>query len=96
MSQELVPVEKDSGFTSQGFASFPNCYEDNKRIGAVSEWEDAAIQHKFKEYDSFAKRTDLMPRARETANRIGRHLVFEKMWRAGLFEKAPDDPGELA
>lgn len=109
MSKELVkPETPDSGFAGEGFTPFPSLMGDLELVKGIGDYildrnldpqprySDVRIAEWIKQYSDFVKQPDTMPRAKATATQIGRHLVFEKMWRAGLFEKAPDDSGELA
>lgn len=75
-----------SGFTGEGFQTFPPSYEDNKKVGVFSELSDLALGHKVGEYRAFAQRDDVMPRALETTARILTHANFEVDYRAGKYD----------
>lgn len=66
-----------NGFTSEGFESFPSLYHDTERIHTVLEWPSEVLISRITEYAKFAARTDNMPRAQETADRILSHMQFE-------------------
>lgn len=70
-----------SDFSGDGFTSFPNIYEDNKRVSEFSGLEQPVLERKLGEYTLFLQRNDLMPRARATGERILNHLIFEQTWR---------------
>ena len=79
-------LENLSGFTGSGFDSMPNFYEDNKNIGSISTLGDAALQHMYETYTAWAARKDIMPRAKQAAERILNHLEFEFRYQAGVYE----------
>jgi glycine betaine/choline ABC-type transport system substrate-binding protein len=70
-----------SEFSSEGFTSFPNTYEDNKHVANISDLEQPVLEWKLGEYTAFLQRDDLMPRAREVGGRVLNHLIFEQTWR---------------
>jgi hypothetical protein len=76
-----------SEFTGEGFAPFPNTYEDNKRIGACSTLSDQILEDKCKEYVLFVQRKDIMPRAVSIAGRILDHVMFELAFRDGIYDE---------
>jgi len=80
-----------SDFNGEGFASFPNTYEDNKAAGIFSDWPQDVLEARVTEYGAFLQRTDLMPRAQATANRVMEHLLFELAWRDGIYNKEETD-----
>jgi hypothetical protein len=65
------------GFTTEGFQPFPNTYADLQHLGEITEWDEARLRNKLEEYWGFIGRDDIMPRAREAAQRILEHLGFE-------------------
>jgi len=85
-----------SDFTGEGFASFPNTYEDNKRVGSFSEWPQDILEARVNEYGAFLQRTDPMPRAQATANRVMEHLLFELAFRDGIYNKEETDATVLS
>lgn len=77
-----------SDFTGESvFESFPSLYEHNKAIGAVSELSDEVLDARRVEYQLFLSQPNLMPRAKETAQRVLCRLAFESMYRQGFFTK---------
>lgn len=78
-------LENLSAFTGNGFTSFPNTYEDNKRVGEFSTLTDEALANKTNMYGEFMQREDLMPRARKTGERILNHLIQELAYRDGVY-----------
>lgn len=72
-----------SDFASQGTVPFPYTYNDNKRLAEVSDWPDALLHAKQREYEEFLQRQDIMQRARTVGHRILRHLTFEIEYRKG-------------
>lgn len=75
-----------SDFVGEGFKPFPNIYEDNKAVGAISGLSEAVLERKVHEYWEFLGRDDIMPRARDMAHRILLHLGFEVDYRAGEYD----------
>jgi len=76
-----------SDFTTEGFAPFPNTYEDNLRVASFSALTDAGLDHKVNEYGRFLQRTDLMQRARTAGERVLDHLLFELAYRDGIYDE---------
>lgn len=78
-------VIENSGFCTEGFADIrPALYADNARVKEFSDemmWTNDRLTQRAEEYDTFLKRTDLMPRARADAERVNAHLLFEMMYR---------------
>jgi hypothetical protein len=75
-----------SEFTSEGQIPFPNLYDDNRDVGGYSELTDEVLDYKLRQYGHFLT-YDVMPRAREQADRVIMHLGFETVWRSGAFSK---------
>lgn len=73
-----------SDFTPEGYKEFPGLIPDNARVGEFSEWPTEVLEARVKQYGYFLQ-DDPMPRAKETATRIVAHLMFELMWREGLY-----------
>lgn len=76
-------------FTGEGFEGRPPVYADNLSVAEYSNelvWTDELIDERIAQYQEFLK-GDEMPRAREQATRIVTHLMFEKMYRVGLFNR---------
>lgn len=80
-----------SDFNGEGFASFPNTYEDNKQVGMFSNLTPEALEYKLNEYGQFLQRPDLMARAKRIGNRVLDHLLFEAAWRDGIYNKEETD-----
>jgi len=83
-----------SGFTSEGFESFPNTYMDNKHISGISTMPDSVLERKTYEYGAFLQRTDIMDRARAIGDRILNHLLFELAYRDGIYNEFLEDSYE--
>jgi hypothetical protein len=75
-----------SEFTTQGNAPFPDCYHDNLHVKDFSAMSRDGLEYKTNEYGAFAQRDDLMPRARQAADRILEHLIFEMAYRDGVYD----------
>lgn len=73
-----------SDFTPEGYKEFPGLIPDNARVGEFSEWETEVLEARVKQYGYFLQ-NDPMPRAEKTAIRIVAHLMFELMYREGLY-----------
>jgi hypothetical protein len=71
----------DNLITGGVFTSFPNVYEDNKHVGACTELSSLQLVNKIVEYEGFMQREDIMPRARQSGQRILNHLGFERSQR---------------
>lgn len=86
-------MSETSTFTGEGFDSMPSLYADNTLVGEFSDerFTDEVLSRKADEYEKFLKQDDLMPRAKEEAERVMNHLLFEKMYRAGLFTEKSHD-----
>ena len=69
--------KQESGFTPEGFAHFPNTYEDRKDVDSCAVWPDEKLIKKIDEYITFGETPNLMPRARQTVDEILRRLGFE-------------------
>jgi hypothetical protein len=75
-----------SDFTTEGFESFPNIYVDNLQTHEFSTWNRAVLEARVMQYGTFLQQSDLMPRAKEGANRVMDHLLFELAWRDGVYD----------
>lgn len=75
-----------SGFTSSGYESFPSLHVDNKLVAEFSSWPIENLEHRVNEYTAFLQRPDLMPRAREQAERVREHILFELAYRDGVYD----------
>ena len=75
-----------SEFSSEGYESFPSIYADTKLIHEFGALDRQILEDRLTTYIQFLKRDDLMPRARDNASRIREHLLFELMYRDGLFD----------
>lgn len=80
---------EQSVFTGGGFEYRPSLYADNKLVSELSDarFTDDVLMSKAEEYREFLQHPDLMPRARAEAERVQQHLLFEVMYRYGLFEE---------
>jgi hypothetical protein len=70
-----------SEFSTEGQQSFPSIYQDYEQVAQFSEWPTDALIDRLAEYTEFLKSEDLMPRARQQAELITRHALFELSWR---------------
>lgn len=82
----MSEVIEQSGFTPQGFESMPSIYSDSRDIGNVSELANEVLDAKTMEYGRFLQSPDIMPRAKQSAERIINHLLFELAWRDGVYD----------
>lgn len=87
-------LENYTGFTGNGFESFPALYHDGQRIHSVTEWPQDMLEGRINEYGAFLQRDRLMPRAQKAANHILDHLIFELAARDGVYDK-PFNEDEL-
>lgn len=67
-----------------------NTYEDNRRVGELSEMSTEVLKRMMGAYATFLQRQDIMPRARAVATRVKTHVEFEIAYRAGHFERSED------
>lgn len=74
-------------FVPSGFETFPNLYADDKLVGEFSLLDRKIIELKLSEYTVFLQRTDIMERARGTAERVRDHLIFELAYRDGVYDE---------
>ena len=74
-----------SEFAGKGFESFPHLYADTKKIAVFAEMEKEILERLSSEYTEFLSRENIMPRAREAANRILDHVMFELAYREGVY-----------
>jgi len=84
--KEEAPEE--NAFASQGQASFPPIYEDSKVLGDFSDeqrWPTRKLEGRLNRYLEFLNHDDPMPRAREGARRIVEHIMFELLYREGVY-----------
>ena len=88
--------QETSGFTAEGRDSMPSLYFDNRDIGALPDKPDELLESMCTEYNDFLTKENAMPRARAIAERVMLHLEFEKRYRAGYYEQAPDDLSNLS
>lgn len=68
-------------------------YFDEIRLKGVTEMKEERIKELSKEYLQYLERDDLMPRARESAQRILSRLAFEMICREGYYgyvERLPE------
>ena len=75
-----MSVEQD-GFATEGFKPFPNLHADETLIHTYSELTDDALWQKAAYYTNFLEDSALMPHARQSAEHILNHLLFEMNYR---------------
>lgn len=78
-------LENYTGFTGNGFESFPALYHDTERLHSVTEWPTDMLDERMMQYGKFLD-GDTMPRAKQTATRILDHLLFEAACRDGVYD----------
>lgn len=67
----------ESGFTTEGYESFPSLYHDSERIHDITNWTPKMLNDRVTEYTEFLQRDELMPRARQTATRLLGQMAYE-------------------
>lgn len=80
----------ETGFTTQGYETFPNLYGDSLKVVEIAEWTPEALDNKTNEYGEFLTRPNLMPRAKKMANWIMDRLLFEMGYRDGIYGESND------
>ena len=76
-----------SDFTGDGFEGMPSIYQDNLQVRLFSTWERQVLEDRVTEYGHFLQREDLMPRARQGADRVMTHALFELAFRDGVYDE---------
>lgn len=75
-----------SEFTSEGKNEIPNLIAERQMFEMHSKLPTGAILAKIGQYAALLS-SDLMPRALASIEEIQRHLIFERDYRCGDFEK---------
>ena len=71
-----------SDFSTEGREVFPSLHQDEQQVAGFSEWPQEALEERYHQYIAFLNQDPRpMPRARETAERVLGHLIFELTWR---------------
>jgi hypothetical protein len=65
----------------------PNIYADNQEVRNFSAWGRGRLEQRVSEYGLFLQSPDLMPRARQGANRVMDHALFELAWQDGVYDQ---------
>lgn len=76
--------ESPSAFTSQGQDRFPPIYEDGKDVRNFSDenkWPVKKLIARYAMYSAFVGEPKIMPRAKQHAERIMKHIEFEFPYR---------------
>lgn len=77
-----------SEFTSQGAErEYPQLHIDRQRMHEVAEFSDERLLENIQKYVEFIKDEDTFEPHREKAEDILNHLIFERAYRAGLFDE---------
>ena len=71
----------ESGFTTRGYESVPNLYNDRvHKKPLITSMGTAALRGLLDQYNEFLER-DIMPHHEAQARHFRRHLQFELEWR---------------
>jgi hypothetical protein len=64
-----------------------DCYHDNLNVRNFADLGEEALPLMVDRYGDYLQRTDIMPRARLTGNRVLDHLLFEYAYRDGVYDE---------